>query len=142
MSHPIEGAGFEIGFDLELGSKAQDPIDVRVVGTTVEKTEEQPADYISWNTYPTGGVVVPLQILPQAPKRHRATISVGPGLAAANVTGWIMVGTQGETNNPSARSGAIYHAGQSIVIEASSAVWLIGDGTNDLTVTVTDERYK
>lgn len=138
-------AHFEIDLEADTGDNAAgDPVPVRIVrDDTVNLEENQAANFASWESNTTGaaGAVNPaVQILPQAPKRKRATIQVSPGLVAGATAGYVLLGNRKEDVQNG--GGARYYNGQKIDYEAQPAVWMIGDGTNDLSVSVEDERYK
>lgn len=67
------------------------------------------------------------------------TLTVYGAVASANPP-MVTLGNSRESiqNN----GGADYQAGITIISEAENAVWLIGDGVNDLLVSVEDERFK
>lgn len=132
----------EVDIDLKTGSDDEhrgDPIPVRVFGT-VSTEEDSPADFQSWATYSTGSLIGPVQLLPQSPKRHRAVIRIDAGLAAGNTAGFIILGNSKEQIQNG--GGGKYRVFNTVISEAQNAVWLTGDGTNDILVTVVDERYR
>jgi hypothetical protein len=138
-----------VDIDLELGEHAHTqvtPIKVEVVKSD-EQENNAPA-YMSWSSWSTGNYIGQpianqvVQILPKTTKRNRALISVNAGILANNVTGFVVVGTRSQCQSvPATASGGILRSGQSFTVEASNALWMIGDGVNDLLVTVEDERY-
>lgn len=114
-------------------------VDVRIVDNVSEKNKA--ADYGSDQTYIVLGSADegPQQILPQNMHRKRATITINPGYADNNTTGFVIIGQQGSM---SARQGRLLASGNQIVVEHGRAVWLIGDGQDHgFTVSVGDELY-
>lgn len=144
MQFDVEAEAF--GVEAEVGARVgsadhagMDPIPVRIVGQKDEQIK--PATYVSWSSWSTGQtqpINLPIQILPQTGKRKTATIRVMPGLLAANLAGNIRVGTREEVQ---AGQGGFITVNQNFDYTAQNEVWLMGDGTNDLLITVKDERY-
>lgn len=119
--------------------KHSSAIDVRIVDNVAEKNKA--SDYGSDQTYIVLGAADEnaVQILPQNLRRKRATITINPGFADNNTTGFVIIGQQGSM---SARQGRLLASGNQIVIEHGRALWLIGDGEDHgFTVSVGDELY-
>jgi hypothetical protein len=104
-------------------------------------TQNQAADYGAYMTYVTpAGPDVARPILPFDRARHRATITVSaPGAVVAGSGVWIGTAAQCQAAVP---VGGFLPAGiNAYPVEHNQAVWLIGDGTNSLRVTVSVERW-
>lgn len=104
-------------------------------------TQGQAADYGAYATYTTlasGDVARP--ILPFDPQRHRATITVSaPSTAVAGSGVWIGTQAQCQANPP---VGGFLPVGlNSYPVENNQAMWMVGDGTNAMRVTVAVERW-
>lgn len=114
-----------------------DPIDVRVVGG--EATKESAADFGSWRTFNilANNAQGPQQILPIDRNRSKARIIVTNGAGAA-AGAFVLLGSRGQIQN---NQGGTLFGGNTITVESSQEVWLTGDGTNAMTVTVLAERY-
>lgn len=138
MTHPVESIEHAIGLDV---------VKVHVVASDVpEKKPERTtsaADFGAWATFQTpAGPDQARRILSNNRKRTRAVLLCSAGLAG-NVAGAVFLGTQAQAQTTQAGlSGGRLIAGQSITIESYSDLWLVGDGTNSLTVTVMDEQNR
>jgi hypothetical protein len=99
----------------------------------------QAADYGAWSTITTpAGVDLARPILAFEPARHRATIIVSaPGAVVAGSGVWVGSPAQCQASPP---LGGFLPPG-SYVVENNQAVWMIGDGTNSMRVTVLQERW-
>jgi hypothetical protein len=111
-------------------------VDVRVVNPE----QEAAPDFGEATTWTFLGTTadVPVQILPESLKRHRAVIQ------AYGVSATILVGAFAKVSNGqgfSLRTGA-GGTSPSLVIESASAVWAMSDKTVASTITVWDERYR
>jgi hypothetical protein len=100
----------------------------------------QAADFGAWTTYVlAAGVTQAQMILPMEPARHRATVIVSaPGAVVAGSGVWVGTMAQCQASPP---VGGFLAAGASVVIENNQALYLIGDGTNAMRVTVLQERW-
>lgn len=135
MTHP----GYESNPDDSTGMSAVDPIKVEVTNPPKPKPVREPTpEFSSWRTELLTGLESGLQILPQSTLRKRARIMVMPG-NAGNVAGYVLVGSQAQVEN--GQGGRIYYPG---VVElcGEPALYLSGDGTNSLSVVISDERYR
>lgn len=98
---------------------------------------EQSADWGSWQTFFFSATANPAQqVLPQNNRRKSATLQVN------GATGYVLVGTRGQVMN--GQGGRLF-GGAGInrcTVENKQELWMIGDGTNTLTVTILDERYE
>ena len=110
-----------------------------VVKVEVVNREEEAAPHFGEGTFISfAGTAadVPQVVLPQAPTRHRAVITVyGTGAT-------IFLGSFTKVSNSQGyqlRSGTV---GLSIVIESASAVWAMSDKATASVVTWWDERYQ
>lgn len=104
-------------------------------------TQTQAADFGAYTTYTTAaGADTPRLILPFDPYRHRATITVSaPGTPVAGSGVWIGTAAQCQATPP---VGGFLPVGiNSFPVEHNQPVWLVGDGTNSLRVTVSVERW-
>jgi hypothetical protein len=101
----------------------------------------QAADYGAYTTYLTpAGADIARPILPYDRARHRATITVSaPGTPVAGSGVWI--GTQAQCQATVPVGGFLPVGINSFPIENNQALWLVGDGTNSLRVTVSVERW-
>lgn len=128
------------GDDLIEDGDDQEPdaIRVHIVGSDIEKIEG--TEYASFQTYTLLGTETqPVQLLAQDLKRKRAVIIVNNGFLDNNSAGYVKIGDIGSVSN---NQGALLASGNSVVLESGRAIYLMTDGTNSLTVTVIDERYK
>ncbi|MCW2899982.1 MAG: hypothetical protein JWO67_2247 [Streptosporangiaceae bacterium] len=101
-------------------------------------TQTQAADFGAWGTYITpAGADQARPILPYDPNRHRATIIVNG--AAGNV--WVGTAAQCQANPPVGGFLAAGQPGLQTVVENNQALYMIGDGTNSVKVTVLVERW-
>jgi hypothetical protein len=75
--------------------------------------------------------------LPQAAKRNKASIRVTSLVPTA--TAYVLIGSLNQVNN--GQGIRLYH-GQFIEILGVPAVYMAPDGTNPVTVTVLDEKYR
>ena len=110
------------------------------VGHAVD-SQAQAADFGAYATYTTpAGADTARIILPFDSNRHRATITVSaPSTAVAGSGVWIGTMAQCQATPP---VGGFLPAGlNSYPVEHDQAVWMIGDGTNSLRVTVANERW-
>ena len=100
----------------------------------------QAADFGSWATYVTpAGADVARSVLQLDRQRHRATILVSaPGAVVAGSGVWVGTVAQCQASPP---IGGFLAAGASVVIENNQPLWMVGDGTNSLRVTVLQERW-
>jgi hypothetical protein len=82
------------------------------------------------------------QIVARSDKRYRAYIRVQPG-DAGNSTGFIVLGTQGQVNSGMGANiqGFRLVNGQDFTYYAKAELWVVGDGTTSLYVSVLDERF-
>jgi hypothetical protein len=101
----------------------------------------QSADYGAYMTYKlASGATTAQPILPYDPNRHKATITVSaPGAAVAGSGVWI--GTQAQCQATVPVGGWLPVGINSFPVENNQAMWLIGDGTNAMNVTVAMERW-
>jgi len=126
-------------FDETDTAVAAHPVDVRVVNAE----RNLAPDFGAWQSFRVFTGDQPRQILPQAPKRHRAVVMIGLGPDATS-TGAILIGSHAQVMNG---QGAWMFYQSTLVFEAASEVWvapntaLAGASTN-LTVSVLDERYR
>jgi hypothetical protein len=99
----------------------------------------QAADYGSWSTFTTpGGADVARQILAFEASRHRATIIVSaPGAVVAGSGVWVGSVAQCQATVP---VGGFLPPG-TYTTENNQALWMVGDGTNAMRVTVLQERW-
>lgn len=112
------------------------------IPVTFERTEPLSADFGAWQTYLLTGLEAPQQILKREDKRARAVITVQSApLTPAVIDGYVVVGARGQCMNPAGGAGGVLLRGQTIEVRSKSEVWLVGDGSHALTVTVLDERY-
>jgi hypothetical protein len=127
-----------------VAGSAQEPLEV-IPPVPVQvghdlNIQGQAADYGSWMTYLTpAGADQARPVLPMEPARHRATILVSaPGAVVAGSGVWVGTMAQCQAAPP---VGGFLAVGASVVIENNQALFLIGDGTNSLRVTVLQERW-
>lgn len=112
------------------------PLDVRIVGSIVDKPEG--TEFASIQSYVLLGTETqPSRILAQDLLRKRAVIIISPG-NAGNITGFVRIGPIGDVQNS---QGGILVNGNTLVLENGRAWYVLGDGSHSLTVTVLDERY-
>lgn len=97
---------------------------------------EAAAEWGAWQTFITpAGPATPQQILPQNNRRKQAAVFV------SGAAGYVLVGTRGQVmNNQGGR--LIAGSANRFPIENKQELWMTGDGTNAVTVTVLDERYE
>lgn len=122
---------------------APDPV---LVGGTIHvghavDSQAQAADFGAYMTYTTpAGADAARPILPFDSNRHRATITVSaPGAPVAGSGVWI--GTQAQCQATPPVGGFLPVGLNSYPVEHDLGLWMIGDGTNSLRVTVAIERW-
>ncbi len=104
-------------------------------------TQPQAADFGAYSTYITpAGADTARQILPYDTHRHRATLTVSAPGAPVSGSG-IWIGTQAQCQASPPVGGFIPVGANAWPIEHNQAVWMVGDGTNSLRVTVAMERW-
>jgi hypothetical protein len=103
--------------------------------------QAQAADFGAYMTYVTpAGADQARIILPFDAHRHRATITVSaPGAAVAGSGVW--VGTEAQVKASPPVGGFLPAGLMALPVENNQGLWLIGDGTNAMRVTVTVERW-
>ena len=122
---------------------APDPVQVGGtvhIGRAVD-AQTQAADFGAYATYVTpAGADTARQVLPYDSNRHRGVITVSaPGAIVAGSGVWIGTQAQCQASPP---VGGFLPAGQAnYLVEHNQAIWMIGDGTNSLRVTVANERW-
>ncbi len=100
----------------------------------------QAADFGAYMTYVTpAGADTARPILPFDPNRHAARLIVSAPGAAVNGSG-VWIGTQAQCQ-ASPPVGGFIPVGGTLLVEHNQAMWMIGDGTNSLRVTVAVERW-
>lgn len=112
-----------------------------VVKVEVVNREEEAAPHFGEGTAITfTGTATdqPQPMLPQAPTRHRAVITVY-GVNATVFLGSLAKVSNGQGYQLKASSATV---GTSIVIESASAVWVMSDKATASTVTWWDERFQ
>lgn len=104
-------------------------------------TQPQAADFGTYQSYLTpAGADVARPILPYDSNRRRAIITVSaPGAPVAGSGIWI--GTQAQVQASPPVGGFLPAGIMGYTVEHNAAVWMIGDGTNALRVTVAMERW-
>ena len=125
----------------DLGEQeAPEPVTpVPVTGTVhlghAADVQAQAADFGAYMTYLTpAGADVARPILPYDANRHRAVLIV------SGIAGAVYIGTQAQCQaNPPV--GGWLPIGTSLPVEHKQPVWMIGDGTNSVRVTVAVERW-
>jgi hypothetical protein len=102
--------------------------------------QNQAADFGSYVTYKLpAGATAAQPIAPFDPARHKLIIIVSaPGAVVAGSGVWI--GSQAQTQ-ASPPVGGFLPAGTTLPVEHNQAIWLVGDGTNAMNVTVAMERW-
>ena len=115
------------------------PKPVDVIISTVADTRSVSPDYGVWTSYILLGTEPAQQILPFDPCRAKATIWVLPGFDDNNVNGNVYMGTREQVQ---ASQGGIFPAGVVFEMNAQSEVWVQGDGSHHLVITVLAERYR
>jgi len=123
--------------DTQAAKTAMDPIDVRIIGGSPSK--DLASDFGSWKTFSVlaGNAQGPQQILPVDRNRSKARVLVFNGTGAA-AGAFVLLGSRGQIQN---NQGGTILGGTSITVENSQELWMTGDGTNAMTVTVLAERY-
>jgi hypothetical protein len=121
VTHPVVAVPVHVGHDVNIQGQA--------------------ADFGAYQTYVLpAGADQARPILPMDPNRHRATITVSaPGVAVAGSGAWI--GTQAQCQASPPVGGFLPVGVNAYPVEHNQAVWLIGDGTNAMRVTVAVERW-
>lgn len=107
--------------------------------------ESLASDFGAWSTFVTAGAGdLPRRILTNNRKRNRTQLLVSAG-AAGNVAGFIVVGTQAQTQGSQgtgvAGGGRLIN-GQVVTLENYSDLWMVGDNVNSLTLTIIDEQNR
>jgi hypothetical protein len=102
-------------------------------------TQGQAADYGAWMTYTTpAGVDQARPIVGFEQQRHRAVFIVSaPGAVVPGSGVWVGTAAQCQASPP---VGGFLPPG-TYVTENNQAVWMVGDGTNSMRVTVLQERW-
>lgn len=116
-----------------------DPDVLEAIPVHADAVEAASPEFGSWVTFKLLGTEQAQQLLPQAPKRSAATIQVGPGFDDNNTLGYLLIGTRAQVQNG---QGGVLASGYSFTYHAQQALWIQGDGSHHLTVTVLDERYR
>lgn len=82
----------------------------------------------------------PQPALPQEPKRHRGIIKVTSATAGA----FVIIGSIGQVSNGQGMRLTVGSANATVEhkVESQSAVYVMSDKTNAVTVSVWDERYQ
>jgi hypothetical protein len=110
------------------------------VGRPVDN-RPQAADYGAYSTITTpAGADTARIILPFDARRRRATITVSaPGAQVAGSGVWI--GTQAQCQASPPVGGFLPAGISAFPVEHAQPVWMTGDGTNSLRVTIAIERW-
>lgn len=128
----------DLSAESEIVTTPIPPIDVRMVGGETER--EAGADYGTWFTITipatTPQATVAQRILPLDRYRKSAEIIVFNGAGAA-AGAFVLVGAKGQILNG---LGGQLQAGR-YPVENVQELWLTGDGTNSMIVTVLTERW-
>lgn len=103
---------------------------------------DRAADFGSHQTYATpAGADIARPILPYDIHRHRAILTVSAPAAPVAGSG-VWVGTQAQCQASPPVGGFLPVGTSAYVIENCQPLWLVGDGTNALRVTVLAERWE
>lgn len=112
-----------------------DPVAVVVVNSAPDQQEAP--QFAGLTTFQIGATDGAIQILPQAPKREKATLQCFQ--IAAVATAYVLIGSRSQVQNG---QGFRLYAGKALAYEAVPEMWAAPDGTNAVILSVADEKYR